>query len=279
MIIRNTLPNTKNIVITGSTKGIGKEIAKKLLAQGHNVVITSSNPKNVYSTYREFKKDITIDGKCFPVVADISSFDDCTYLLSKSLNLFDNHIDIWINNAGVSFKNNLIDLNEHEILTIVNTNIIGTIFCCRVVIPHMLQQKNGILINFEGAGSNGFPTPDFSVYGSTKCAITQFTRSISKEYSKSNINFCTISPGMVITELLLHNADVNSKQIFNIFCESTDHIANYLVNKINNIKHNEHIRYLTINRIFLLFLLSFFRKNRFFDKYGNMVKSHSNKIL
>ena len=268
MILFTTLPNTKNIVITGSTKGIGKEIARKLLAQGHNVVVTSSNQKNVYSTYREFTKDITVDGKCFPVVADISSFHDCTQLLSKSLNLLDNRIDIWINNAGVSYRNKLIDLSEDEISTIVNTNLIGTIYCCRVVIPQMLLQNNGILINFEGAGSNGFPTSDFSVYGSTKCAITQFTRSISKEYYKSNIKFCTISPGMVITELLLHNADIKSKSIFNIFCESTDHIANYLVNKINNIEHNEHIRYLTINRIFLLILLSFFRKNRFFDQDG-----------
>ena len=269
MIFCSTCNISKNIVITGSTRGIGKEIAKKLLTQGHNVVITSSNPNNVYSTYREFKKDDSIEGKCFPVIADISSFDDCNKLLNKSLNLLDNHIDIWINNAGVCFKNNLINLNDNEISTIVNTNLLGTIFCCRVIIPHMLQQKNGILINFEGAGSNGFSTPDFSVYGSTKCAITQFTRSISKEYSDSNIKFCTISPGMVITELLLHNADVKSKQIFNIFCESTDHIANYLVTKINKIKHNEHIRYLTINRIFLLFLISFVRKNRFFDKNGN----------
>ena len=269
MIFCSTCNISKNIVITGSTRGIGKEIAKKLLTQGHNVVITSSNSNNVYSTYREFKKDDSIEGKCFPVIADISSFDDCNKLLNKSLNLLDNHIDIWINNAGVCFKNNLINLNDNEISTIVNTNLLGTIFCCRVIIPHMLQQKNGILINFEGAGSNGFSTPDFSVYGSTKCAITQFTRSISKEYSDSNIKFCTISPGMVITELLLHNADVKSKQIFNIFCESTDHIANYLVTKINNIKRNEHIRYLTINRIFLLFLISFVRKNRFFDKNGN----------
>jgi len=259
----------KNIVITGSTRGIGKEIARKLLAQGHAVVITSSNPKNVLSTYREFKKDSTIDGKCYPVIADISSFDDCNTLLNKSLNLFDNHIDIWINNAGVSYRNKLIDLNNEEISSIVNTNILGTIFCCRLVIPQMLLQNNGIIINFEGAGSNGFPTPDYSVYGSTKCAITQFTRSISKEYSDSNINFCTISPGMVVTELLIHNADVNSKNVFNIFCESTDHIAHYLVSKINNIKRNEHIHYLTVNRIFLLFLVSLFRKNRFFDKDGN----------
>ena len=218
MTFCSTCNISKNIVITGSTKGIGKEIARKLLAQGHNVVITSSNPNNVYSTYKEFKKDDSIEGKCFPIIADISSFEDCNALLNKSLNLFDNNIDIWINNAGVCFRNNLINLSDDEIATIVNTNLLGTIFCCRVVIPHMLQQKNGILINFEGAGSNGFPTPDFSVYGSTKCAITQFTRSISKEYSDSNINFCTISPGMVVTELLLHNADTNSKQTTAVEC-------------------------------------------------------------
>ena len=182
------------------------------------------------------------------------------------------HIDIWINNAGVSYRSPLDKLSECEIATIIHTNLLGTIFCCHVVIPHMLEKKSGVLINFEGAGSNGLPTPDFSVYGATKCAITQFTRSISNEYKETDIQFCTISPGMVITELLLHNADARTKQVFNIFCENTEHIADYLVRRIHAIKRNEHIRYLTLNRIFILLFMSFIRKNRFFYRDGNVIR-------
>jgi len=258
----------KNIVITGSTQGIGKEIAKKFLSQGHNVIITSSNPSNVYSTYRELRKENVYDGKCYPIIADISCFEQCSRLLSKSIHLL-GEIDIWINNAGVSYRNELIDLSHTKITKIVQTNLLGTIFCCKVVIPQMLKQKSGIVINFEGAGSNGFGTPLYSVYGSTKCGISQFTRSLQKEYSDSNIHLCTISPGMVITELLLKNADDESKKVFNIFCENAEYIADYLVAEIHKIDHNKSIRYLTLNRIFILLFMSMFRKNRFFDSVGN----------
>lgn len=258
----------KNIVITGSTRGIGKEVAKKFLLQGHNVIITSSNPSNVYSTYREFKKDSIYNGKCYPIVADISSFEECSQLLYKSINLL-GEIDIWINNAGVSYRNELIELTDTKITKIVKTNLLGTIFCCKVIIPQMLKQKSGIVINFEGAGSNGFGTPLYSVYGSTKCGISQFTRSLQKEYSHSNIHLCTISPGMVITELLLKNTDIQSKKIFNIFCENAEHIADYLVTEIHKINYSKSIRYLTLNRMFILLFMSLFRKNRFFDSVGN----------
>lgn len=261
----------KNVVITGSTRGIGKEIAKKMLLQGHNVIITSSNPSNVYETYREFQNDKNITGHCVPIVADISKFADCNNLLRQTLNVFE-HVDIWINNAGVSVRDNLIDLNENNITKIINTNLLGTIFCCHIVIPQMILQKKGILINFEGAGSNGLNTPKYSVYGATKSAITQFTRSLSKEYAHTNIHFCTISPGMVITDLLLSNADLRSKQVFNIFGETTEYIANYLVSQIHKIKKNEHIRYLTVNRIIILLIISVFRKHRFFDEEGRFKK-------
>lgn len=260
----------KNVVITGSTKGIGKAMAQKLLTQGHNVVITSKSPHNVYTTYTEIIKDKNMLGQCYPVVADVSSYEECEMLMNKSVDRL-GHIDIWINNAGVSFRNSFDKLSSYEIDTIVNTNLLGTLFCCRAVIPQMLRQQKGTLINVEGAGSNGIPTPEYSVYGATKSAITQFTRSISKEHQTTDIRFCTISPGMVITELLLHNADDKSKRVFNIFCESTDFIAGYLVQKIHAIKGNEHIKYLTLDRVLILLFMSFFRKNRFFDKDGNLI--------
>ena len=258
----------KNVVITGSTKGIGKEVARKMLSQGHNVIITSSNPSNVYSTYREFKTNPDYSGKCYPMIADVSSYEDCSRLLRTSLHVLGD-IDIWMNNAGVSYRNEITELTENEINKIIQTNLVGTIFCCKVVIPQMVNQKKGIIINFEGAGSNGFGTPLYSVYGSTKCGISQFTRSLQHEYSDSNIHFCTISPGMVVTELLLRDANNQCKKMFNIFCENADHVAEYLVSEIHKIEKNTNIRYLTINRMIILMFMSLFRRNRFFDSFGN----------
>lgn len=262
--------DAKNIVITGSTNGIGKALAKNFLLQGDNVIITSSKSSNVYSTYNEFVK-MKADGSCYPIVADISSYKDCNALVDKALHKM-GHIDMWINNAGVSTYEDLTLMDKCEMDTIVQTNLLGTIYCCNLVIPVFRKQsRKGVLINIEGAGSNGFATPNYSVYGSTKCAITQFTKSISSENRMyKNIVFCTISPGMVVTDLLLKNASKKMKAVFNIFCEKSDYIAKYLVSRINTIKHNEQIRYLTLNRIFVLLLLSTVRYNRHFDKNGNL---------
>lgn len=280
-IDKNAHHHNKNVVITGSTKGIGKSIAKKMYLEGHNVVISSSNRSNVQTTYREFMDmtrdnstsgaPSTVHNRCYPVVADVSNDKDCLYLLQQAV-IRMGSVDIWINNAGVSTKNKLDDLTNEDIRRIVDVNLVGTMFCCRHVIPHMIRQQSGIVINFEGAGSNGFATPDYSVYGASKSAIRQFTKSIAIEHRDNNIHFCTISPGMVLTDLILSNADDRMKHAFNIFCEHSDFVANYLVHEIYSIKKNTHIEYLTLNRILVMLMLSVFRKNRFFDKNGDLIE-------
>jgi short-subunit dehydrogenase len=254
----------KNVVITGSTKGIGKSLAKKMYMEGHNVVISSSNRANVRNTYKELKEKGVTVGNIYPIVADVSSEKDCLYLLRQAV-IRMGSVDIWINNAGVSTRNLLTDQTVDEIRQTIDVNLLGTILCCRLVIPYMIQQQSGIVINFEGAGSNGLLTPHYSVYGASKSAITQFTKSISNEYKDTDIRFCTISPGMVMTDLLMSNADDQMKRAFNIFCEDSDVVATYLVAEIGNIKKNTYIKYLTLNRVFLLLLMSFFRKNRYFE--------------
>ena len=210
-------------------------------------------------------------GKVIPFVADVSNPKDCKELVEFSNDVFDT-IDIWINNAGTNaFKiSKFHQFDEVDCEAIVNTNLLGTMYCCKYIIPIFEKQKTGILINLEGAGSNGWATPNYSIYGATKSAITQFTRSLSIEYSKSDFHICTISPGMVLTDLLLKNTDVKTKQLLNIFSEESDYIAIFLIKRINQINSSCHIHYLTIQRIIWLLILFQFRKYRHFDHEGNL---------
>ena len=264
----------KNVVITGSSKGIGKALAKEFIQKGHNVIITSRNQENVNRTIEEFDKEFNTNkdnidyGNFFPIIADVSSKNDCRHLAEQSMRCL-GKIDIWITNAGSCAykKQSLLNFDYEDVSTIVDTNLKGTIFGSQEAISVMLSENNGgapggIIINMEGAGSNGFPTPGYSVYGSTKQAITQFTKSISYEYKHTNIHFCTISPGMVMTELLRSDMDEKMKHIFHIFSETPEYIANYLVNKIERIDKNTNIYYLTYDRIIFLMVLSLFRKKR-----------------
>ena len=274
LILRSSANEKKNIVITGSSKGIGKAIAKKCFIDGHNVIISSRNKENTLSAYQEFmelSKDNDNCGFVYPFNADVTVYKDCEKLIEQCMNKL-GHIDIWINNSGVSTKNELINLSNNNIDSIIDTNLKGTIYCCNLLIPIMMaQDRQGIIINFEGAGSNSLPTPEYSVYGATKSAITQFTKTLSLEYSKSNIHFCTISPGMVVTELLLSNCTDKMKTIFNIFAEKPEKVAKYLVAEIYKIRSNTHIRYLTFNRICLL-LISYLISSKYkhFNKKGEL---------
>lgn len=269
-----SLPNPKNprnIVITGSSKGIGKAIAKKCFLDGHNVIICSRNKENTLSTYHEFMELAEKDENCgfvYPLNVDVTNYKDCQTLIKQSIQKLGS-IDIWINNSGVSYKKLLIDTSKDEIDSIIDTNLKGTIYCSRLIIPVMLEQKSkSILINLEGAGSNSLPTPNYSIYGSTKSAVTQFTKTLSQEYAKSDIRFCTISPGMVITDLLLSNCTDSMKVAFNIFGEKPDTVAKYVVNEMYKIRHNSNIRYLTVNRIILMLFLYPCIRNRHFNNKG-----------
>lgn len=263
----------KNIVITGSSKGIGKAIAKKCFLDGHNVIICSRSKENTLATYHEFMELAENDDKCgfvYPFNADVTNYNDCQTLIKQSINKL-GYIDIWINNSGISYKKRLIDTSKNEIDSIIDTNLKGTIYCSKLIIPVMLEQKSkSILINLEGAGSNSLPTPDYSIYGSTKSAVTQFTKTLSHEYAKSDIRFCTISPGMVITDLLLSNCTDSMKIAFNIFGEKPDTVANYIVNEMYKIKKNISIRYLTYNRMIIMLFLYILKRNRHFNRKGEL---------
>lgn len=265
----------KNIVITGSSKGIGKAIAKKCFLDGHNVIICSRQKKHTLSTYNEFMELAETTDKCgsvYPLNVDVTDFHDCQKLVKDSIKKLGT-IDIWINNSGVSVKKKLINSSKREIDSIVDTNLKGTIYCSKLVIPVMLAQKHkGILINLEGAGSNSLPTPDYTIYGSTKSAVTQFTKSLVHEYSKSGIRFCTVSPGMVITDLLLSNCTPQMKTAFNIFGETPDVVADYVVQRIYMVRSNCNIRYLTLGRMCLLLLAFALKRYRHFDKKGVLKK-------
>ena len=204
-------------------------------------------------------------GTVYPINADVTSYDGCKALIDSSMNRLGS-IDVWINNAGVSVRNKLVDLEKNEIDSIIDTNLRATVYCCNLLIP--VLDDTGIIINVEGAGSNGFETPDYGVYGATKSGVTQFTKTLQKENPSPII--CTLSPGIVITDLLLSNCTRQMKTAFNIFGEKPDVVAEFLTNEIYKIKSNTSIRYLTLARMVFLMLVYVFDRHRHFDKNGKL---------
>ena len=235
---------SKTIVITGSSKGFGKELAKEFLHKGHNVVICSKSSKNI----REVSAELNTFENVLPLVIDIQNYNDCKELHDLTVERFD-HVDILINNAATNLnvRQDFLLFDQKEIDTVIGTNLIGLIYCHTVFLPHMISRNEGVIINVEGSGSRTFDeTKGYSLYSCTKAAVTSFTNTIRQENKDHNVHICTLSPGMMHTNILwTKNVSNEMKTVFTIFGEYPNIVAKAMVEEILNIKEDKRIEYLT----------------------------------
>ena len=247
----------KTVVITGSTRGFGRELANEFLKKGHNVVVCSKNVDNVQRISYDFRNYDNV----LPLVIDVQKYKDCEKLFDETIQQF-NHVDILINNAAINgnMRQEFLYFGNNDIENIVRTNILGTMFCCKCFLPLMIRNNTGTIINIEGTGSRKFSeTRGYNVYASTKSSITQFTETLRKEYEEFDINFVTLSPGMMHTDILwTEDTTPEMKKVFNAFAECPKLVAKHMVEKILKVEGNKDINYFTwykiIQKIFVYIL-------------------------
>ncbi|XP_044464337.1 probable chlorophyll(ide) b reductase NYC1, chloroplastic [Mangifera indica] len=274
----------RNVVITGSTRGLGKALAREFLLSGDRVVVASRSPESVESTVRELEENLkegmtAVGGssqknlahsKVVGIACDVCRPDDVQKLANFAVCELGS-VDIWINNAGTNkgFRP-LLQFTDEDINQIVSTNLVGSILCTREAMHVMLNQtKGGHIFNMDGAGSGGSSTPLTAVYGSTKCGLRQLQASLLKEYKRSKVGVHTASPGMVLTDLLLSGSTIRNKQMFNIICELPETVARTLVPRMRVVKGSgKAINYLTPPRILLALVTAWLRRGRWFDDQG-----------
>ena len=229
------------VVITGSTKGIGLAMARTHLALGDRVVINSRDADRVQASVAELTAEFG-DDNVSGVAANVSLAQDAK-LLAKEAAEFLGEIDVWVNNAGTNgyYYGSLLDTDTDIMSEIIETNLLGSMLCCREALAVMRDQEGGgVVFNMDGAGSSGSPTPRFAAYGATKAAIPQLTSSISAELKSLDIadkvSVHTLSPGMVTTDLLMAGADTKvSKFFINILAETPDKPAGFLVPRVRSL--------------------------------------------
>eukprot|EP00958_Prasinococcus_capsulatus_P010223 scaffold996_cov409-Prasinococcus_capsulatus_cf.AAC.9 len=192
-----------NVVVTGSTKGIGLALASEFASKGDSVCICSRDGTKVDQVVRQLSErfpEATVCG----VPCDVTSVDDVAALARRAKDSLGS-VDLWINNAGTNAYSysNLIDNSPEDIKRIVDTNVLGTLLCCKEAISLMSQQPTkGHIFNMEGAGSDGRPTRMYAAYGFTKAGIQQLTSTLADEVKGSQVGVHSLSPGLVFTELV-----------------------------------------------------------------------------
>ncbi len=214
MILRD-----KVVVITGSSKGLGKALAEAFIKEGSKVVVSSNNRRSIKTIAKEIG--------AFGVYADVTKEKDLTKLSHKVIKEFGT-IDIWVNNAGLWLpKMPIEDLDMSLVRKIFEVNVIGVINGSRVAIREMKDNKSGTILNvISDSALKDKPNISASVYGASKWAVNGFSKAIRGE--ETNISVLSIYPGAMKTEIFGEIRPDN----FDNFME-----PEYVVEKvINNLK-------------------------------------------
>ena len=185
----------KTAVITGGAQGFGLDIAKKFLSFGAKVFIWDIDEKELIKA----TKEINNPNLEYNLV-DVSNFEEIESTAKKIVS--SNKIDILINNAGITGPTaELWNYNNDDWKKIIEINLHGTFYCCKVIVPYMLKQKYGRIVNIASvSGKDG--NVNASAYSSAKAGVIGLTKSLGKELATYNIAVNAVTPAGAKTRIL-----------------------------------------------------------------------------
>lgn len=256
----------KTAVITGGTRGIGEGLVKDFLKNGWNVAYSGTSDNSVERSLLnmegKFKGESYAAFKC-----DIVNESDLNGLWEGAVNKF-GRVDIWVNNAGIAYEQVPFHRIEPCVFSrIIDVNVKGVMLATHVAYNRMLNQGFGAIYNMEGLGSDGRTIFGMTPYGTSKRAVRYFTDAFAREVKNSPVIVGTISPGMVLTDLVLDplrkepdNRD-EIIRIYNILANEPETVTPYLVNKmIKNRKTGVKISFLNPGKVIGRFFMAQFTK-------------------
>ena len=212
------MSHSKTAIVTGASSGLGPAIAKKLLANGFNVVLTGRNSERLAVEAERLEPADAV----LTISADVGQAADRAELVQQTLDRF-GRIDVLVNNAGLFSPKPFLDVSETDLDEFLTTNLKGTYFLSQLVIPHMQAVNGGAILNV------GTVLVDHAIAGvpasaavASKGAIHALTVQLAAEFGKDNIRVNTIAPGIIRTPIHARNG-----------IEDTDSLAGlHLLNRV-----------------------------------------------
>jgi len=264
----------KRVVVTGSTRGIGRGLADNFLKRGCKVIVAGRDPGAVAQVVQELGKLYGADNVA-GTACDVTSLESLQGLWDFGRESFGG-IDIWINNAGISIDRAPIwEQPAEDLAAIVNTNLTGLLLANKVAMGGMQAQGGGQIWNMEGFGSNGMTQAGMAAYGATKRAVNYLNKALRKDAAGTGIQVGTLSPGIVITDLLIGDYDTSSEEwqktrrIFNILADKVETVTPFLVDGVLKAnKDGAKVMWLTNGKVMGRFLTARFKKRDLFEGMG-----------
>lgn len=253
-----------SVVVTGSSKGIGRGLAEQFVRRGHDVVVSGRTQEDVEKAAASL--NALGPGRAIGQCCDVTHRSEVQALWDRAAAEF-GKVDFWINNAGrATARHEVHELPERLVHQLIDGNLKGTVFGAQVAIAGFRRQGSGALYNMLGGTFEGKRlTPKMGVYSSTKAAVWMLTKYLVQENRDQPIVIGAISPGMLISDNWFEEqAELGDEEwrkirpLLNILCDYVDTSTPWLVEQVlANRESGRRIAWLTTGKI----------TRRFFDAY------------
>ena len=188
---------SKVAFITGGTRGIGREIAITLAENGFDIVVNYREQNDLLSSLQEEIESKNVE--FLSVQGDVSKYEDAERMIKEIIDKFA-RIDVLVNNAGITKDTLIMRMQKEDFENVVNVNLVGTFNITKNVVPYMMKQRDGRIINLSSVvGISG--NAGQANYAASKAGIIGFTKSLAKEVGSRNILVNAVAPGFIETQM------------------------------------------------------------------------------
>ena len=185
--------NNKVVIVTGGSDGIGKALIKLLIEAGAKVATCGRQYDKLYALQLEYSQFML-----HTMVCDISNEEECKRFVHSTVETF-GHIDILINNAGISMRSLFDEVNTDVIRKLMDVNFMGVVYCTKAALPYILERKGTIVGVSSTAGYRGLPGR--SGYSASKFALQGWLESLRTELSEKGVHVMWVSPGFTASNI------------------------------------------------------------------------------
>ena len=193
----NLVLEGKCAIITGASRGIGRQIALTFAECGADVVVNATNAEKLAGLKEEIEK---IGRKCEVVPGSVAIPQICDTLARQAVDVF-GKIDIVVNNAGIMNRKSTLDMTLEEWNQVMDINVNGVLYMCKAVLPVMVEQKYGNIINITSTASKAAHPNAAPAYGASKAAVTYLTKHFASEFGKYGIRVNALQCGPIHSEM------------------------------------------------------------------------------
>ena len=198
-------------IITGASGGIGSALALVLAKEGYNLILCGNSSRETLEKIKKQCQQFTEN--CITISGDIGNSKTAETIVETAVKNF-GKIDVLINNAGISHIGLITDVSDEEWFQILNTNLSSAFFMCRQVLPSMIHEKSGRILNISSIWGNSGASCE-AAYSATKGGLNSLTKALAKELAPSGISVNAVACGMIDTKM---NACFSKEEIQDI-CE------------------------------------------------------------